>query len=294
MKEFIMLVGLPGSGKSTYAKDHFTDNTKYVGSDAVRAELYGDESIQGNPAEVFKVMLQKTTEALQCDDVRVIYDATNIKKKHRLATLMQLPKDIIKRCVIVWAPYDTCVLRDSLRSRVCGEEVIKQMIMNFEVPTYDEGWSIIQRHVSDSEHLFGVIDVDLDIPHDNPHHNNTIEEHIHNVTNEVNLLYMLDKVDYVTFEILHDVARFHDIGKPFTKTFTNLRGETTEVAHYYGHHNVSAYLYVGYPCYFTTREVEIASIINMHMMKFLNPRGINKLTARQQYLLNLFVECDVE
>ena len=36
-------------------------------------------------------------------------------------------------------------------------------------------------------------------------------------------------------------AGFHDIGKRFTKVFHNMKGENTDIAHYYQHQLVSAY-----------------------------------------------------
>ena len=43
---------------------------------------------------------------------------------------------------------------------------------------------------------------------------------------------------------LLNAAYHHDIGKVFTKTFKNMRGMDTETAHFYGHENCGAYLYL--------------------------------------------------
>ena len=47
-----ILIGIPGSGKSTYAKEEHESNSNsvYLSSDKIREELYGNESVQGNPA----------------------------------------------------------------------------------------------------------------------------------------------------------------------------------------------------------------------------------------------------
>ena len=70
---------------------------------------------------------------------------------------------------------------------------------------------------------------------DNPNHSLTASEHMHKTW------------DYAFRQaegdiILEVAAAHHDIGKYLTKTFVNRKGETTEVAHYYGHQNVGAYL----------------------------------------------------
>ena len=48
-----VLVGLPGSGKSTYANK--IKNAILCSSDKVREELYGDENIQGDKQKVFRI-----------------------------------------------------------------------------------------------------------------------------------------------------------------------------------------------------------------------------------------------
>ena len=62
----ILLCGIPGSGKTTWAKNYISKNPDFVhlSSDAIRAELYGDENIQGNPVEVFTLMQKKAVESL--------------------------------------------------------------------------------------------------------------------------------------------------------------------------------------------------------------------------------------
>ena len=79
-----ILIGLPGSGKSTYCKEkrESNSNSVYLSSDKIREELYGNESIQGNPAEVFTLMQSRAIEALK-NGIDVFYDATNLTRKDR-------------------------------------------------------------------------------------------------------------------------------------------------------------------------------------------------------------------
>ena len=73
--KFTMLVGPPGAGKSTYA-GKIIDNertTKYISSDAIRKELFGDENCQENGSEVFTLMQQRTLDALK-NGYNVVYD----------------------------------------------------------------------------------------------------------------------------------------------------------------------------------------------------------------------------
>ena len=79
MGKFIMLVGLPGSGKSTFAK-----NLGYniFSSDELRKELWGDESKQGNNTELFTELHRRIKKALKNANFfkkPVIYNSPLIK-----------------------------------------------------------------------------------------------------------------------------------------------------------------------------------------------------------------------
>ena len=71
---------------------------------------------------------------------------------------------------------------------------------------------------------------------------------------------------------MQKLLRYHDTGKLYTKEFRNYRGEPTETAHFYGHENYSAYLYLTEMCCgrdvsgeeFRTILYE-TSLINCHM-----------------------------
>ena len=65
MAKLIILCGLPGCGKSTYAENYkavddaiFEGNTVIHSSDAIRKELFGDESSQEDNARVFELMFE--------------------------------------------------------------------------------------------------------------------------------------------------------------------------------------------------------------------------------------------
>ena len=76
MSTIFVYVGLPGSGKSTHAQKWASTykNCIYLSSDAVRAELYGDESIQGDNNKVFSIMLRRAKEAVS-KGLDVVYGA---------------------------------------------------------------------------------------------------------------------------------------------------------------------------------------------------------------------------
>ena len=78
MVNLYVMVGLPGSGKSTFAAAH--PEMPVVCLDTIRGELYGDESIQGNGDEVARIAVKLIHKLLnECHDV--IYDACNVRPK---------------------------------------------------------------------------------------------------------------------------------------------------------------------------------------------------------------------
>ena len=264
------LVGLPGSGKSwvaeTLKKQREEDGRQVVilSSDSLREELYGNEEDQQHNDNIFEEMQKRTIENLQ-NNIDVIYDATNINRKKRITFLNSLPKSTTKVCWIVWSRLDTCVKRDSNRSRKVGYDVIKRMALNFQVPWYDEGWTDITVYRNDS--MYNDSDFNLDIPHDSVWHKGTIKDHIERVEQAIWEDYENLSLEEET--LMRQVAHLHDIGKPIAKTFVNSKGETTKEAHYYGHENVSSYIALEWEPYYGSDRLLISYIISQHMQPHL-------------------------
>ena len=130
---FTMLVGIPGAGKSQYARELVDKSGRkiWLSSDNYREKLFGDANCQKNPNLVFDQMHDDTISLLN-RGFDVIYDATNITRKNRQAILDKLPNHVRKNCVIVWAPIDVCIERDKARDRTVGKEVIDKMLRRFE------------------------------------------------------------------------------------------------------------------------------------------------------------------
>lgn len=296
MVTFHLIMGLSGSGKTTYAKNIVNlRGGVLLSSDSLRNEYYGDESVQDNPSFIFEQMRIRTLYALK-DDKDVVYDATNLSAKRRKNLLKQLPKNIVKVCHCILTPLETCIENDKKRERHVSEHIIMKQLTQFQVPWYDEGWDDII-----TVKLFGnaILNVNLNIKHDCPkyHKDDTIADHIKRVVEEVKAHTDLNEQDR---ELLSKVAEFHDIGKPYCKTFYNKKGELSDNAHYYNHENVSAYLYLSAidthdKC--ITKEIYktdlfVGFLINNHMIMYNNQKKFNSLEPSIKYLLQIFSECD--
>lgn len=283
--KFILLVGIPGSGKTTYAKKYIEEtlNTVHLSSDTIRKELYGDESIQGNPADVFSLMQKRAIEALN-NGQNVLYDATNITRKDRASIISVCPKFAKIECHIIWAPIEVCIERDAERDRTVGKEVIDRILKRFQAPYYDEGIDEIKIIKPDR---FGTVKYYDDvisamcIPHDNPHHTLCIYDHCQEAYEEV----CCSSND----SDIHVAALWHDIGKPYVKAFVDGNGNPCEHAHYYQHQCVGAYMAYGLE-YVTPY---IAWLISTHMDPFLNTKYYNNLPPFLKKDIDLLHEADL-
>lgn len=239
MSSLIVLIGLPGSGKSTVAKDlQERENTVIHSSDKLREYLFGDINKCSKNEELFNELHKRIKQDL-LNGKNVIYDATNISHKKRKAFLDNFKKiDCYKDCYLIATPYEQCLFQNNQRERKVPEYVLKNMYKNFFIPQFYEGWDEINiKWNVNKKHrvheLFNGENGLNKIYQDNPYHTLTIGEHC------LKCCGLCEEIKD-NFE-LNMAALFHDIGKRFTKSFENSKGETTEKAHYYQHHLVSAY-----------------------------------------------------
>lgn len=319
LPRFYMLVGISGSGKSFIAnelKHIYREKLKIFSSDAIREELWGDENDQRNPQKVFQLLHKRLKKALK-NRYNVVYDATNLSRKRRIAFIKELKRiPCFKSCLIVATPFEKCIENNSKRERKVPVEVIRRQRESFQCPYFYEGWDSINIMNSIEKNKIQELDFYIDelknISHDNPHHEYTIGNHmiaaeryctdkrtilIKNFSRYlVSPLTYKDPVKIYEFEKKIDdwywagvVAKYHDIGKGVTKQFKNMRGEPTEIAHYYNHQNVSAYEIVSRlnfceilkedvptDCndYYNSNDCNwlmVAVLVNLHMELFFKP-----------------------
>ena len=96
MLAFYMMVGLPGSGKSTKAeqiKNEF--GAQVFSSDALRKEKFGDEKVQKDANGIFKELLTRCAASLDSGHTTIL-DATNLSYKKRMEFLRELDKKVIQ------------------------------------------------------------------------------------------------------------------------------------------------------------------------------------------------------
>ena len=271
---FIMLVGIAGSGKSTYAKTRSEneDNCIVLSSDGIREELYGDESIQRNHNKVFQLMEARARAAAK-NGQSVIYDATNLNARRR-AHMVRIMAELGCKCecVICLSTFEVCCERQLMRERQVPIDVIMRQYTSFEVPTEMEGWdNIILYHSPNggTEDLVGAFKRS-DVPHDSHYHTLTIMGHMERAAEILERRFDLEAFTKEERDILKRAVLFHDIGKPFTKSFLDNKGNISREAHYYGHENVSAWMILcaENPIFSEGETLKCAQLVGLHMRMY--------------------------
>jgi len=264
MVNLIMMVGIVASGKSYYAeKIAIEGNMIILSSDSLREELYGDANNQENNGELFIELHRRVKENL-IQGKNVIIDSTNISSKKRMAFLQELNKiPCEKICCFIATPYEKCLEQNNKRDRKVPEYVIRRMYENICIPQMHEGWNeidIINNFNKEDYNLDNLL-LELDsIPQDNPFHTLSIGGHCRKCQE------VLDTI--IKDDIFSITALLHDVGKGFCKTFKNSKGEITDIAHYYSHENVSAYMSLFYSSSCQDYQLEVANLIQLHMRLF--------------------------
>ncbi|MGI9596408.1 MAG: AAA family ATPase, partial [Acidimicrobiales bacterium] len=122
----VVLVGASGSGKSTFAADHFL-GTEVISSDRARGMISDDENDQEVSAEAFDLVRYWAGKRLQHGKLTVI-DATNVQA-HARRPLVQLARDhdVLPVAIVLDTPAAVCRQRNLERTdRTFGQHVIRR------------------------------------------------------------------------------------------------------------------------------------------------------------------------
>ncbi|MDJ0698110.1 WYL domain-containing protein [Mastigocoleus sp. MO_188.B34] len=168
------LVGLPASGKSTFAQlIAQAENCEIISTDDIRAELYGNATIQGSWHSIETEAINGIVNELT-NSKNVIYDATNFKRSFRIDFLQKVTKKVKSKKVkvknnkieleragdrdltanfdfycIAWylnTPLETCIAWNQKRVRQVPEAVIKNMyaVLKDFPPLTGEGFAKVR------------------------------------------------------------------------------------------------------------------------------------------------------
>lgn len=243
MKTLDFLIGLPASGKSTYAKiKEKEDGAIVLSSDRIRKELNITTYTKEDNNNVFNVLHERLFNELQKENAYVIYDATNLSKKRHeiLKEIRKRNKDVYINYIFFVASIPKCVERDALREDMVGRNTIIKLAKSFTGFYLDQMYglydNIIFKHTdSNMPALCYEAYQAAHLKQDNVYHTNTVYGHIEQVKERIKKTKNTHELELTAF--------FHDLGKIYTKIFKDSKGERTKNAHFYGHERVSSYIY---------------------------------------------------
>lgn len=232
MSKLIIMVGLPGSGKSYYANkllEEATNPTVIISSDDYRKRLFNNENDQTHNEQVFKTLYQDIRKYL-ISHVDVIFDATNTSLKSRIRIMKEIEGiDCEKEAYVICTPLNECIERDKNRERKVGEEVIWKFINSFQCPQYYEGFNKINLVDANKEYdgkaLGKLYTKMLQFNQGNPHHIYNLFEHCSRLARY-----------WPENSVEEKAALIHDVGKLFTRSV-----DENGISHYYNHDSIGAY-----------------------------------------------------
>ena len=263
-----ILIGMPGSGKTTYSRDQklYAENNGNFDVKVFSSDEYRDRLRLSNPEMDGKTLNTLVFDTLTTDilvdikngqeDDLIIFDATNLNRRRRrfFYTLAKRkrPDCHVKAVIFFKTLAESKFINEHRTERTLPEDVLDKYYYNIQIPRigadcdgirgYNQFffYAMLEEHPSLWElahvskeslkiEIGSILDNTLD--HDcPPHHLETVAEHIEMCLGN-------------SFSIpnLEEIALFHDLGKAITKKIGS-----DGRARYLGHANVSAYYYLNY------------------------------------------------
>lgn len=137
MKDFVLylLVGLPRSGKSTFAKE--SCGVPIVNPDSIRLAIHGQRFVSESEPFVWATAQTMVNALFLAGHDRVVLDATNTTRKRRK---MWVSDKWDTKVIWVNTSMEICIDRAEAEGDKEIIPIIKSMNESFEPPTEDEGF----------------------------------------------------------------------------------------------------------------------------------------------------------
>ena len=150
MKHFVMMVGLPGTGKSTFAKELVQSGYPLIDTDSYIERIAKEKGVTYN--KVFqdaiglasKNIFKNLEKALNLKS-DIVWDQTNLNRYNRELKLAKIPEDYFKTAVVFHPSNDWDIMLKR-EGKVIPSDVLNKMINSFDCPTLEENFHEIQHY----------------------------------------------------------------------------------------------------------------------------------------------------
>lgn len=142
----IMMVGLPGTGKSTFINQNFKD-LNVVSTDNIIEQMASEKGITYSEAfnDCIKIATKKFFEQISNNvesNVSFVVDRTNLSTNSRKKILDLIPSEYNKIAIVVSLNDETEHFRrlNNRPGKIIPDHVVQTMKKSFEMPSKSEGF----------------------------------------------------------------------------------------------------------------------------------------------------------
>ncbi|MER3397070.1 MAG: hypothetical protein C4315_03395 [Chloroflexota bacterium] len=141
-----VLVGIPGSGKTTYARRYLSDKWRVCMDDLrfmLSVEPYA-EPLQPVVIELEHIILERLLAGINSRFNDIVVDATSVTRERRRRYIELARKHGARPVAIfIQTPLEVALVRNRQRANVIPEAVIHRMHQMLEPPTREEGFEYV-------------------------------------------------------------------------------------------------------------------------------------------------------
>lgn len=142
MQTIYIMCGIPGAGKTTYARQNLS-HAVYLGTDGIREELFGKELTLRGHGRVHRILHRRAREWIAAGK-DVVIDCMNLSRKDRKVLLRLIPPHCRAVCVYLATPVRTAIQQNKQRKRkVPTIGILFLRLLRLQEPSSAEGFELI-------------------------------------------------------------------------------------------------------------------------------------------------------